>query len=365
MSQSAGDRSIVIQLNRGFLFSLLKIGFFLFALLAFLWILSYSGMVLTPFLVAILLSILLNPLVIMLEGRGCGHTAAVVLVMAALVLLLAGVLSVLAPALAHEIKNISNLVRNETPATLLEKLRAMLDRQMPWLKDSGITTQIMGRAEKFLYSLFNQSIRLLPSIVPVVITMVLIPFMTFFLLKDGRRLKKSFFQLLPNRYFEMAVSLFHKIDCQLGSYIRGQMLVSLCIGVLAITALAILQVPYFFVIGTTAGLANMIPYFGPIVGAIPAIILNVLAKGSLGAALPVIIAFLIIRLIDDTLVSPNILGRSLHIHPLLVIMVIFTGGEMFGIMGLLLCIPVTGIIKVTIQELVWNVKHYRVFHNGD
>ena len=223
----------------------------------------------------------------------------------------------------------------------------------------------MGRAEKFLYSLLNQSVRLLPSIVPVVITLVLIPFMTFFLLKDGRRLKKSFIQLLPNRYFEMAVSLFHKIDCQLGSYIRGQMLVSLCIGMLAITALAILQVPYFFLIGTTAGLANMIPYFGPIVGAIPAIILNVIAKGSLGAALPVIIAFLLIRLIDDTLVSPNILGRSLHIHPLLVIMVIFTGGEMFGIMGLLLCIPVTGIIKVTIQELVWNVKHYRVFRNGD
>ncbi|HEX7503348.1 MAG TPA: AI-2E family transporter [Acidobacteriota bacterium] len=365
MTPPTGNKSIVIRLNRGFLYSLIKTGVFLFALLAFFWILSYSGMVLTPLLVAILLSILLNPLVVMLEGRGCGHTAAVVLVMTTLTFLLAGVLSILAPAIVHEIKNISNLVRNETPATLLAKLQAMLDQQLPWLKDSGITTQIMGHAEKFLYSLFNQSIRLLPSIVPVVITLVMIPFMTFFLLKDGRRLKKSFFQFLPNRYFEMAVSLFHKIDCQLGSYIRGQMLVSLCIGILAITALVILKVPYFFVIGTAAGLANMIPYFGPIVGAIPAIILNVITKGSLNAAFPVIAAFLLIRLIDDTLVSPNILGRSLHIHPLLVIMVIFTGGEMFGIMGLLLCIPVTGIIKVTIQELVWNVKHYRVFHNGD
>jgi predicted PurR-regulated permease PerM len=365
MSLPAKERSIVIQLNRGFLFSLFKAGVFLVALLAFFWILSYSGMVLTPLLVAILLSILLNPLVVMLEGRGFGRTAAVVLVMISLIILLAAVLSFLAPAMAHEIKNISNLVKNETPATLLAKLKDMLIRQLPWLKNSGITAQVMGRAEKFLYSLFNQSIRLLPSIVPVVITLVLIPFMTFFLLKDGRRLKKSFFQVLPNRYFEMAVSLFHKIDCQLGSYIRGQMLVSLCIGILAVTALAILRVPYFFLIGTAAGLANMIPYFGPIVGAIPAIILNVIAKGSLGAALPVITAFLLIRLIDDTLVSPNILGRSLHIHPLLVIIVIFTGGEMFGIMGLLLCIPVTGIIKVTIQELVWNVKHYRVFRNGE
>ena len=100
----------------------------------------------------------------------------------------------------------------------------------------------------------------------------------------------------------------------MGSYIRGQMLVSLCIGILAITALAILRVPYFFLIGTAAGLANMIPYFGPIVGAVPAIILNVIDKGSPSAAFPVIAAFLLIRLIDDTLVSPNILGRSLKIR---------------------------------------------------
>jgi putative permease len=143
------------------------------------------------------------------------------------------------------------------------------------------------------------------------------------------------------------------------------MLVSLCIGTLAATALAILGIPYFLLIGAVAGLANMIPYFGPIVGAIPGIILNVVAKGSLAAALPVIAAFLLIRLIDDTLISPNILGRSLHIHPLLVIFVIFTGGEMFGVMGLLLCIPVTGIIQVTIQQLAWNFRNYRCLRSGN
>ena len=365
MSRPVAKRSIVINWNRGFILSLFKIVLVLIALLAFLWILSYSGMVLTPLLVAILLSILLNPLVVMLESRGCGRTAAVVLVMAALTLLLAAALTFLAPAMAHELRNLSGLLQSETPATLLNKLKVLLNRYLPWLKNSGLTSQIMGWAEKFLYSLLNQSIRLLPSIIPVAIALVLIPFMTFFLLKDGRRLRKSFFRVLPNRYFEMAVSLLHKIDCQLGSYIRGQMLVSLCIGILAITALAILHVPYFFLIGTAAGLANMIPYFGPIVGAIPAIILNVIDKGSPRAAFPVIAAFLLIRLIDDTLVSPNILGRSLKIHPLLVILVIFTGGEMFGIMGLLLCIPVTGIIKVTLSELIWNFKHYRVLRNDD
>ncbi len=362
---ASANRSVVIHFDRGLALFLFKAGLLLLAFLTLAWVLSYSGVVLTPLILSILLSILLNPLVVLLERRGLGRTAASVLVLALLLLLLAAALLLLAPVIAREFRSLAGLLQNETPATLVEKLRALLQQYLPWLKNPSITSQILGRAEKFIYSLINQSVQLLPSVIPVVIGMVLIPFMTIFLLKDGRRLKQSFVRLLPNRYFEMTARLVHKIDCQLGSYIRGQVLVSLCIGTLAVIALALLQVPYFLLIGAVAGLANMIPYFGPIVGAIPAVVLSVITKGSLNAALPVIAAFLLIRLIDDTLVSPNILGRSLHIHPLLVIIAIFTGGEMFGIMGLLLCIPVTGIVKVVIQELIWNFRHYRVLRGGD
>ncbi len=365
MNTAGEGRSVVIHFDRGFIIFLLKAAAFLLLLLSLAWILPYSRIVLIPLILAFILSILLNPLVVMLERQGMGRTAAVILVLVILAVLLTVVLSFLAPVIAHEFKTLSSLVQDETPASLLEKLKALLDRNLPWLKKSAFTIRIMNQAEKLFYSLLNQSVQILPSIIPVAIALVLIPIMTFFLLRDGRMLKKSFFKVLPNRYFEMTVSLLHKIDRQLGSYIRGQMLVSLCIGALSVTALAILKVPYFFVIGCVAGLANMIPYFGPIVGAIPAVILNVINRGTLKAALPVIAAFLIIRLIDDTLVSPNILGHSLNIHPLLVIIAIFIGGEMFGIMGLLLCIPVTGIIKVTIQELAWNFKHYRALRDGD
>ncbi len=357
-------RGVVIHFDRHLLRFLLKLGLAALGLLALAWILSYSDMVLTPLILSFLLAILLNPLVVALERRGLGRTAAVVLVMAALGAALALLLSALAPVIARELRPLSELAQRETPATLLEKFRVLLRENVPWLKNPGIVAQIMKLAEDFINSLFQRSLSILPSVVPVAIALVLIPFMTFFLLKDGRRIKKSFIALLPNRYFEMAIGLLHKIDRQVGNYIRGQLLVSLCIGTLAATALAILRVPYFLFIGVVAGLANMIPYFGPIVGGIPAVILNVIAKGRLSAALPVIAAFLLIRLIDDTLLSPNILGHSLSIHPLLVILVIFIGGEMFGVMGLLLCIPVTGIIKVVIQELAWGCRHYRALR-GD
>jgi predicted PurR-regulated permease PerM len=365
MSPSGGPRGIVVQFDRHFLRFLLRAALALLALLALAWILSYSRLVLTPLILSFILALLLNPLVVMLERRGLGRTVAVILVLSALGVVLAVALTLLAPVIAREFRTLSNLAQDETPATLLQKFKALLGENLPWLKNPGIIAQILAHAEKFIQSLFQRSIQLLPSVVPVAIAAVLIPFMTFFLLKDGRRLKKSFIALLPNRYFEMAVSLLHKIDRQVGNYIRGQLLVSLCVGILAATALALLRIPYFLLIGAVAGLANMIPYFGPIVGAIPAVILNVIIKGRLGAALPVIAAFLLIRLIDDTLLSPNILGRSLRIHPLLVILVIFTGGEMFGIMGLLLCIPVTGIIKVIIEELAWGHRHYRALRGGN
>ncbi len=357
-------RGVVIHFDRHLLRFLLKLALAMLGLLALAWVLSYSDMVLTPLILSFILAILLNPLVVAIERRGLGRTAAVVLVMAALGMALALLLSALAPVIARELRPLSELAQRETPATLLEKFRVLLRENVPWLKNPGIVAQVVKLAENFINSLFQRSVSLLPGLFPVVIALVLMPFMTFFLLKDGRRIKKSFIALLPNRYFEMAVGMLHKIDRQVGNYIRGQLLVSLCIGTLAATALAILRVPYFLFIGVVAGLANMIPYFGPIVGGIPAVILNVVAKGRLSAALPVIAAFLLIRLIDDTLLSPNILGHSLNIHPLLVILVIFTGGEMFGVMGLLLCIPVTGIIKVVIQELARGCRQYRALR-GD
>lgn len=364
MSPREEPRSVVIRFDRHLLRFLLKLGLAALGLLTLAWVLSYSDMVLTPLILSLVLSILLNPLVVAIERRGLGRTPAVILVLASLFLALAALLAVLAPVITRELRPLSALAQNETPATLLEKFKVLLRENVPWLKNPGIIAQVQKLAENFINSLFQRSVSLLPGLVPVAIALVLIPFMTFFLLKDGRRIKKSFIAMLPNRYFEMAVGLLHKIDRQVGNYIRGQLLVSLCVGVLAAAALAILRVPYFLLIGVVAGLANMIPYFGPIVGGIPAVILNVVAKGRLGAALPVIAAFLMIRLIDDTLLSPNILGHSLHIHPLLVILVIFIGGEMFGVMGLLLCIPVTGVIKVIIQELAWGCRHYRALRGG-
>lgn len=352
--------SITLHLNRRLVMAVFKFLLLVIILILLIEILPYSSTILIPLLLAILLSFLLNPLVIFLERYGLTRLAAVSIVMTLflLIICLAGIF--LYPIVVREVKTFTQMINNQSPEVLLAKLKALLIRSIPFLKRPEIANKVSAKLEEYVYDLINQSINFLPNIFSIVIVLVLIPFITFFLLKDAPRLKKEFIELVPNRYFEMTLNLIYKIDQQLGSYIRSQLVVSFLIGTLSIIALYFFDVPYFLFIGVIAGLANMIPYFGPITGAGLAVIVNFFDKGTLGSVLVVIIAFAVIRLIDDTIISPNILARSVEIHPLLVIFVIFLSGNMFGILGLLFCIPVTGIINVTVRELIWSFKNYRL-----
>jgi len=140
-------RGVVIHFDRHLLRFLLKLLLAMLGLLALAWVLSYSDMVLTPLILSFILAILLNPLVVAIERRGLGRTAAVVLVMAALGMALALLLSALAPVIARELRPLSELAQRETPATLLEKFRVLLRENVPWLKNPGIVAQVVKLAE--------------------------------------------------------------------------------------------------------------------------------------------------------------------------------------------------------------------------
>lgn len=139
---------------------------------------------------------------------------------------------------------------------------------------------------------------------------------------------------------------------------RGQLLDSTIVGILSIIALWLIGVKYFFIIGIFAGLANLISYFGPITGATIAIIVSVLQTGSFDKVFYIIGAFVLIRLIDDVLVQPLVVAKSVQIHPLMVLLSILIGGKLFGILGMLLSVPVTGFIKVVVHESIINYRRY-------
>ena len=121
----------------------------------------------------------------------------------------------------------------------------------------------------------------------------------------------------------MTLSLVHKIGRQIGSYIRGRLLDALIVGILCTITLYLLNVRYAFLIGLLAGCANIIPHFGPIVGAIPAIVVALMETGSFASVLVITISFVAIQLFDHLFISHMIELKNIHIHPVIVFLVIF------------------------------------------
>jgi predicted PurR-regulated permease PerM len=173
-------------------------------------------------------------------------------------------------------------------------------------------------------------------------------------------MKKLFISYIPNRYFEMSLNVIHKIDTQLGSYLRGQITEAFVVGILAILALWILDVQYYIVIGVFAGLANMIPYIGPVAGMIPALIVTIINGGEPILLFYIIVAFAIVQLIDNILIQPLVLSRSVNLHPLIIVFAVLIGGKIFGLLGMLLAVPTAGILKVTSSEMYNGIRKFNL-----
>ena len=185
-------------------------------------------------------------------------------------------------------------------------------------------------------------------------TGVIILFLTFFLLNSGRQMKKAFIQIVPNRFFEVALVLIQGLDRQLGDYLRSRLIQTVIISIIAAIGYWILGLRFALLIGIIAGLANLIPYIGPFIGAIPAIIVVFLdSRFGLGwSLLAVITLTLIIQIIDNAIITPLIIGKSVELGPVTTIVVVLLGEQLLGLIGLLMAVPIAAMCKLIIEE-VW------------
>jgi predicted PurR-regulated permease PerM len=125
---------------------------------------------------------------------------------------------------------------------------------------------------------------------------------------------------------------------------------------------AIIGLPYFLVVGLVSGLANFIPYFGPVISFCAAFFVILITPGMLSpwSLISVTVVFLAIQVIDGTLVYPNVVGRTVHLHPLVVILGVAAGGNMGGLVGMLIAVPLIGICKVTIEVMYSYLRSYSI-----
>ncbi|MFZ5908248.1 MAG: AI-2E family transporter [Nitrospirota bacterium] len=335
----------------------LRIVLFLITLAASIAFLAYIPDIVKLVIVSTLLAYVLAPFANFLESRGMSRSAATVLIFFGIVFSAGLAYLTVLPLFAAQIGGLQTGFHPEQAGLVISRFEDFL---MPYLSFLGIqelnllerTQRVTAGAGDWIFSHVLDAASLVTS-------MILIPFIVFFLLKDGREFKRAFVSLVPNRYFEFSLYLFHKLNAQVGNYLRGQLIDATIVGTLAVFALWVIGVKYFFLIGIFAGLANLIPYFGPLAGAVLALTVSILQTGGLEKAFYVILAFTIIKLLDDAIVQPVVVARSVHMHPLTVLLAVLIGGRLFGILGMLLSVPLVGFLKVVLHEGILNYRRYR------
>ena len=330
----------------------------LFAAVLALFAVLYAGHVAEIVIVAALLAYVLDPMVTAIEIKGFSRGAATALVMLVLTLIATLFWYTVIPIAIDQFR----ALQGGTGVTPASKALSSLERL---LHERG---ELLGLGEINLTEEFHKAKAGLVQRIPdfllheshsLLLGLVLTPFAMFFLLKDVGLIKKYFISLVPNRYFEFTMDLLYKMDIQLGNYLRGQFIDALVFGLLATTALWMLGVPYFVFIGIFAGLANLIPFVGPLAGAVAAFIAVVLDAGDIVRGGYVLIVFLLLKLVDDLVVQPLAVGKNVHLHPMVVAIGIVVGGRLFGILGMLLVVPFMGFLKVVLEESIDTYRRYR------
>lgn len=219
--------------------------------------------------------------------------------------------------------------------------------------DMGAISQyFMGRFDLENMNLLEQATAFTRSIINIVLYFVVGPLLGIYILMDVDRLKEVFIKVMPKNYRKDISNTMDRINHVAGRYIRGQLLVSIIVGVLCTIVLVVLRVDFAILLGATAGIFNLIPLLGPIIGGIPAALAALFISPL--KALLVILLFIAVQQIDNYIISPNVMKYQVGVHPGLIIFSLIAGGALFGFWGLLIAVPTVAIIQETLRYYLFD-----------
>lgn len=187
-----------------------------------------------------------------------------------------------------------------------------------------------------------------------IVSLVLIPIVTFYFLKDKEFFTNKLFLTIPKKYRKDLRELLIEIDSSLNQFIRGRMILALYVGVATTILLLILRIEFAIVIGMLTGVADIIPYFGPILGFLPAVFFAFLNNPI--KALWVSILFILIQWVENNVLAPKIIGENTGIHPLTILLSLVIGGGIFGVMGMIFSIPAVAVLKILIEFFIGRIE---------
>ena len=317
--------------------------------------------IITPIIVAYVFYYMLNPLVNFFEkkmSRFIGSLLAIFVGIITVLIVIVGVVPIIVEQTQNLITALPRYI--EVVKGYLEEYsdNAYVQVVVEYVNNNLNVSKISEKLVSIATSGAQGVVSSISSTASVLVTM---PFVLFFLLKDASHFNKFVISLLPKKLEKPVAETIDEIDDKVGSYIQGQMLVSLCIGVMLFIGYNIIGLHYAFSLATIAAFLSIVPYLGPVIAITPAML--VAASTSWIMVLKMLVVWGIVQFLEGNIISPNIMGRSMNMHPLTVIFVILIGVNIGGVVGAILGIPVYSILKVLVGKLLLSIRdRYNKFY---
>ena len=310
--------------------------------------------IITPIIVAYVFYYMLNPLVNFFSKKISRFSASLLAILVGIITVLIVIIGVV-PIIVEQTQNLITALPRyiEIVKGYLEEYsdNAYVQVVVEYVNTNLNVSKISQRLISITTSIAQGVVSSISSTASLLITMT---FVIFFLLKDASQFNKFVISLLPKKFEKSVAETIDEIDDKVGSYIQGQMLVSLCIGVMLFIGYNVIGLHYAFSLATIAAFLSIVPYLGPAIAITPAML--VAASTSWVMVVKMLVVWGIVQFLEGNIISPNIMGRSMNMHPLTVIFVILIGVNISGVVGAILGIPVYSILKVLISKLLLSIK---------
>ncbi|MDH4101649.1 MAG: AI-2E family transporter [Nitrospirota bacterium] len=323
--------------------------------------------VVLPFALSLGFAYLLNPLLDFMERRRIGRITGIWLLLLSLLLVIAIALAFLVPAMQREVG-----VLVENAPLYLEQVKGLV---IPLLERFGVSIPHTGTglADFLVERIKGVSPDIIPAVaktvfqgmsgtlglVMVLLNLLIIPVMTFYLLKDFHAVKDGVYSLIPRHRLHRTTTLLSEIDEVLSSFVRGQLAVCLILGILYSGGLMLVGIDLALLIGLVSGLISFVPYLGLMVGMAAAVIMAVVKFGDIFHPAMVVVVFVVVQALEGTVISPKIVGEKVGLHPVAVILAVMIGGSLMGFLGILIAVPVAAAANVLLRH---GVEYYRTSH---
>lgn len=327
---------------------------FIYDQIAFIFepIVVFFSSIIAPVIVAVLVYFLFNPLIDWLEKKGLKRIWGVVLLFLVLIGALVGLVFLVVPAIRNQVTQLAaefpSYVDSLSSTIIVWSENSIFEEAI----DNFITwfNSWVGNLPSNIVDYLSTAASGLSSVVSTVssllVIMITFPIILFFLLKDDKKFISYVMRIVPPKYRKDTTNIGLVLYDQVGSYVKGQLIISLGLGIMLYIGFAIIGLNYAGILAIVASFTSIIPYIGATIAMIPAVIIAMTQSWFMLVKL--VIVWLVVQFVDGNFVEPNVMGKNLKVHPLTIIIVLLVMGELLGIVGLILGVPIYAISKVLV-----------------